>query len=86
MTEYPRQVRGYSRAKGMEVAFFDCDGTLFRVGDKVSSYANRDGIPVGIPGVVKAAASKGRVRVEFLVDSVPWVRVVLPSVLRKQRS
>lgn len=84
--EYPRLVRGYSHEKGMAVAFFDCDGTLFRVGDKVSAYANHDGIPVGVPGVVKAGAAKGRVRVEFLVDSVPWVRVVLPSALRKQKS
>ena len=84
MTKYPRAVRGYSYTKGIVMTFFDCDGTLFSVGDKVSARANHYGIPVGIPGVVKAAASRGRVRVEFLVDSVPWVRVVSPSMLRKQ--
>lgn len=66
------------------VLLLDCDGRALAVGDKVASRPNHDGVPVGIPGVVKAGASKGRVRVEFLVDSVPWVRVVLPSVLRKQ--
>lgn len=66
------------------MALFDCDGTALALGDRVSSRPNHDGIPVGIPGVVKAVAGRGRVRVEFLVDSVPWVRVVLPAVLRKR--
>ena len=54
------------------------------MGDLVSSRPNHDGVPVGIPGVLKAVVARGRVRVEFLVDSVPWVRVVSPAVLRKK--
>jgi hypothetical protein len=64
--------------------FRDCDGKPLAVGDRVSARPNHDGVPVGIPGTVKAMAAKGRVRVEFLVDSVPWVRVIMPGVVRKQ--
>lgn len=66
------------------MAVFDCDGTRLEMGDLVSSRPNHDGVPVGIPGVLKAVVARGRVRVEFLVDSVPWVRVVSPAVLRKK--
>lgn len=64
------------------VKTLDCDGKPLTVDDKVSARPNHDGVAVGIPGKVTGFV-RGKVRVEFLVEGFPSVRVVGGNVLRK---